>query len=217
MSRFLVRPHHRLAVPRVALLWAVAAAAVLAWYPHSPHLVHFASTSLANLATHPMASLVLSLVTTTHGWGEWVTWVGLAVVWAAIEFALGWRKALVTFVAGHVLATIGLAAVEAFAVWSHLAGHGLAHVTDDVGASYGFLALATAGLTLAIRHDRRWWLGAPAIAAISVIDVSGWTMVGHAMAISIGVVLGFELLMRRRAGAVAAAAVESAPLVPARV
>lgn len=170
-------------------VWVVLAAGLLVWNPRPTALVHFASTSLHNLHDHPLAAIVLSVFTLANGWGEWATWAGLSIVWVIVEIRLGWLRALVSFISGHVLATAGLALVQAIAVANHLAAVSLANVSDDVGASYGFVALAGAGLTHAVRRDRRWLVAAPALVALSVIDVTWWTMLGHAMAIGIGVAL----------------------------
>lgn len=179
---------HRL-IPRVTLGWAGLAAGLLVWNPHPTALVHYASTSLHNLADHPILAIVLSLFTLANGWREWGTWSLLSIVWVMVELRLGWARALLSFVSGHVLATLGLAIVEVTAVASHLATASVMTVTDDVGASYGFVALAGAGLTHAVRRDRRWWLAAPALVLISVVEVTWWTILGHAMAIGIGVCL----------------------------
>ncbi len=180
--------HHRL-IPRVTLVWAAVAAALLLWHPHLGGLVHLASTSLHNLAEHPVLSVCLSVFTLAHGWGEWATWVGLSVVWVFAEVNLGWRRSLAAFVAGHLVATLVVALLEATAVLSGLASVAIVGIPDDVGASYGFLALAGAGLAIGLRRSRWWLLATPALVTISVVDVNGWTIAGHAVAISIGAVV----------------------------
>ncbi|HEY5154377.1 MAG TPA: hypothetical protein VIJ47_06565, partial [Acidimicrobiales bacterium] len=179
---------HRL-IPRVTLAWAALAAGLLVWNPHPTALVHFASTSLHNLYDHPLLAIVLSVFTLANGWAEWATWTLLSIVWIAVELRLGWLRALTSFISGHVLATAALALVQALAIASHLATNSLSTVTNDVGASYGFVALAGAGLTYAVRRDRRWLVAAPVLVAISVIDVTWWTILGHAIAIAVGVTL----------------------------
>ncbi len=179
---------HRL-LPRVTLVWAALAAGLLIWNHRPVALVHFASTSLHNLSDHPLLAIVLSVFTLANGWEEWATWAALSIVWIAVEVRLGWARALVSFASGHVLATLGLALVESVAVASHLAGASVLSVADDVGASYGFVALGAAGLAHAVRRDRRWLAAAPALVLISVIDVTWWTILGHAMAIAIGVTM----------------------------
>jgi len=183
MSRLRAHLH----LPRVTLVWALLAAALLLWHPNPAGAVHFASTSLANLADHPMLAIGLSVFTLAQGWGEWATWVGLSVVWVLVERSLGWRRTLVSFAAGHVLATVGVALVEGLAVAAHLAGGSVVHAAGDVGASYGFLALAATGLTIAVRRDRRWLIATPLLPLMSVIDVGWWTILGHALAIGVGV------------------------------
>jgi len=177
--------HHRL-IPRVTLVWAAIAAALLLWHPDLGGLVHVASTSLHNLARHPVLSMVLSVFTLADGWGEWATWVGLSVVWVFAEVNLGWRRSLAAFIAGHLVATVAVAVIQAVAVLSGLASVAVVGISDDVGASYGFLALAGAGLSIGLRRSRWWLLATPALVAISVVDVSGWTIAGHAVAISVG-------------------------------
>ncbi|MGZ4680848.1 MAG: rhomboid-like protein [Acidimicrobiales bacterium] len=180
--------HHRL-IPRVTLVWAAVAAALLLWHPDLGGLVHVASTSLHNLAEHPVLSMCLSVFTLADGWGEWATWVGLSVVWVFAEVNLGWRRSLAAFVTGHLVATLAVALIEATAVLTGLASVTIVGIPDDVGASYGFLALAGAGLAIGLRRSRWWLLAAPALVAISVVDVNGWTIAGHAVAISVGAVL----------------------------
>jgi hypothetical protein len=180
-----LRSHRSL--PRVTLVWAALAAGLLVWNHHPTALMHFASTSLHNLDDHPLLAIVLSVFTLANGWWEWATWAALSIVWIAVEIRLGWARALASFVSGHVLATLGLALVQAVAVAGHLAAASVGGISDDVGASYGFVALAGAGLAHAVRRDRRWLLAAPALVAISVVAVPLQTILGHAMAIAVGI------------------------------
>jgi len=187
-------------VPRVTLGWAALAGLLLFCVPHRGALVHFASTSLANLASHPVISIALSVFVLANGWGEWVTWLALSVVWVLIEAGVGWRRALVVFVSGHVLATVGVAFVEAVVVLGLHTGSGLVHVHDDVGASYGFLALAGLGLANAVRRDRRWWLALPALVAATVVQVGPWTVLGHGLAVAVGASAALVLPERTPSG-----------------
>jgi hypothetical protein len=187
-------------VPRVFLAWALLAAALLLWHPAPARLVHMASTNLANLGRHPVLSIALSVFTLAHGWAEWATWVGLFVVWVLVERSLGWRRTLLAFVAGHVLATLGVAAIESFAVYGHLAGGELVHVAGDVGASYGFMAVAAAGIVVGVRADRRWLAAVPVVTAMSVIDVGWWTILGHGLAIGVGAATGLVTATRSGRG-----------------
>ena len=207
LLRSLPARHHL--VPRVTLVWAALAGLLLFCAPHRGALVHFASTSLANLASHPVMSIALSVFVLANGWGEWVTWLALSVVWVLIEAGVGWRRALVVFAAGHVLATVGVAFVEAVVVLGVHGGSGLVHIHDDVGASYGFLALAGMGLTTAVRHDRRWWLAAPALVAAIVVQVGPWTMLGHALAVALGA--SAALALPERANGAARSRITTSP------
>jgi hypothetical protein len=186
-SRLPRRGHRSRLVPRVTIAWAAFAALLLVASPHRGPLVHFASTSLTNLASHPLMAIGLSVFVLANGWGEWATWVALSVVWVLIEAGVGWRRALVVFLAGHVLATVGVAMAEAVAVLGAHGNAALARVHDDVGASYGFLALAGLGLATAIRRNRRWWLATPALVLAIVVQVGPWTVFGHALAVGVGV------------------------------
>ena len=193
-------------VPRVTLAWAALAALLLVWYPHRGPLVHFASTSLANLDSHPLWAIGLSVFVLAGGWGEWATWMALSVVWVLVEAGVGWRRALVVFLAGHVLATLGVALAQAVLVQFVHGNAALARVHDDVGASYGFLALAGLGLASAVSRDRRWWAATPALVLAVVLQVGPWTILGHALAVAVGVTAALVL----PAGEVALA--RSAPL-----
>ena len=183
------RPHHRL-IPRVTLVWAGLTAALLVLYPHRGPIVHFASTNLANLGDHPFGAIGLSMLVLANGWGEWATWLALSIVWILVEASVGWRRSLVVFVAGHVLATVAVALFESASVLSGDSGSALVHLRGDVGASYGFLALAGLGLATAVRRDRRWLLVVPALIAATVTDVGSWTILGHAIAVGVGVSAG---------------------------
>jgi len=192
-------PHHGHPiglVPRVTLAWAALAALLLVWYPHRGPLVHFASTSLANLASHPLWAIGLSVFVMANGWGEWATWVALSVVWVLIEAGVGWRRALLVFLAGHVLATVGVALTQALLVLGVHGNAALVRVHDDVGASYGFLALAGLGLAAAVSRDRRWWLATPFLVLASVLQVGPWTIFGHALAVGVGVTAALVLPAR---------------------
>ena len=204
------RGHRSRLVPRVTIAWAAFAALLLVWYPHRGPLVHFASTSLANLASHPFWAIGLSVFVLANGWGEWATWVALSVVWVLIEAGVGWRRALVVFLAGHVLATVGVAMAEAVVVLGGRGTAALALVHDDVGASYGFLALAGLGLVTAGQRDRRWWLATPLLALAAVVQVGPWTVVGHLLAIGVGV---SAALLLPAPGAAAPAALTTEPVL----
>lgn len=99
------------------------------------------STNLHQLAHVPVRVLVASAFW-TGGWRDlaWWTVLFLAIV-APVERRLGWRPTAATFAAGHIGATL----VVAVGLWSGVR-LGAVNPADvyarDVGASYGFFAIA---------------------------------------------------------------------------
>src|SRR5215469_16361180 len=113
-------------------------------------LVDWASTSVVNLADHPVSALILSAFVGESGLG-W--WLGLAAVGlAATGWVFGaWRTALLVFTA-HVVGTYLSEGVLAVRIASHLAPRSDLDIRD-VGPSY----VVIAGLAAAVAYGR--WAG----------------------------------------------------------
>src|SRR5262249_28663170 len=99
------------------------------------------STNLHQLGHVPVRVLVGSAFWTT-GWGELAEWIVLfSAVLAPVERRLGRRRTLLVFAAGHGGATPIVAAGLSIGVPLGAVDPSVAF-TRDVGASYGFFAVA---------------------------------------------------------------------------
>jgi membrane associated rhomboid family serine protease len=149
-------------------------------------LLFAVSTNLHQLADVPIRVLVASAFWTS-GWSDLaLTIVLFAAILAPVERRLGSRRMLLAFAAGHLGATLIVAA----GLWIgiHLGAVPQADVVArDVGVSYGFFAVAAlAGYLL----DRRYRIGYfAAIAGYLVAEAAlhhTFTDFGHLSALAIG-------------------------------
>lgn len=143
------------------------------------------STNLHQLFTSPMRVLVLSAFWTPNY--EFLVWAILfALVLAPAERWLGTRRWAVVFVAGHVLATLGVA----WALWLAIRhGYAAKHLENaiDVGVSYGFASVAA---VFSYRLPKLWrWVWAAALVAVTLAALlvgRTFTDAGHFLAVVIG-------------------------------
>src|SRR5262249_26719437 len=144
------------------------------------------STNLHQLAPVPLRVLVGSAFWTT-GWGELAEWLVLfSVVVAPVERRLGWRRTLLVFAAGHVGATLIVAAGLAIGVHVGAVDPSIAF-TRDVGVSYGFFAVAAlAGYLLAPRARICYLATVLAYVILAAAISRGFTDFGHLTAVAIG-------------------------------
>ena len=144
------------------------------------------STNLHQLTRDPVRVLIASAFWTS-GWWELALWTALfAAILAPVERRIGWRRTTLTFAAGHLGATL----VVATGLWIGIqlgARDPGDVVAQDVGASYGFFAVAAlAAYLLAPRYRIRY------LAAIVVYVVAAaalfhtFTDFGHLAAVAIG-------------------------------
>lgn len=144
------------------------------------------STNLHQLTRDPVRVLIASAFWTS-GWWELALWTALfAAILAPVERRIGWRRTTLTFATGHLAATL----VVATGLWIGIqlgARDPGDVVAQDVGASYGFFAVAAlAAYLLAPRYRIRY------LAAIVVYVVSAaalfhnFTDFGHLAAVAIG-------------------------------
>jgi len=155
-----------------------------------------ASTNLHQLARDPVRVLISSAFWLS-GTGSLLVWgVLLAVVLAPVERRIGsWRLAAV-FAIGHVGATL----LTAAGLWAALRLDAVEHRVvnaRDVGASYGFVAVAAA-LTYLLAPRLRLAYGALLLASLATVAGVSHTFTdfGHLLA----ALLGFACyrLVRRR-------------------
>jgi hypothetical protein len=161
--------------------------------PTAHRLLLEQSTNLDRLEHEPVRVLVASAFWLPQAW-ELVAWAVLfTLVMAPAERWLGSRRFVLAFAAGHVGATLGTAAVLWLAIhWQFVAAR-LGRV-QDVGASYGFFAVAAA-FTLHI--PRRLRLRATVVLWAAVVGgyfaTEGVSTLGHAFAVLIGYACALEL------------------------
>ena len=116
-----------------------------------------------------------------------LAWAALfTLVLAPAERFLGSRRWVLTFAAGHVGATLVTACVLWIAIHDRWVEARLGRV-QDVGASYGFLAVAAA-LTFALSGRRRiaYTVGLWAAVGGGALVTEGTTTIGHAASVLLG-------------------------------
>jgi len=177
-------------------------------------LLRASSTNLDHLAHEPLRVLVASALW-LQGFSI-VTWALLfVVVLAAVERALGTRRALAVFAAGHVGATLLVALGLWIGIRAGVLRPGL-DATIDVGVSYGFAAAAAAFTFLLPRRARPVY--AAALVGYLVFRlVAGHTYsdAGHLVALAIGYglwLMGFADPRRVRARTI----LDACPPAPSR-
>jgi len=144
-----------------------------------------ASTNLLQLRHHPLLVLVSSAFWTETG-GMWGFALIALIVFAPLEAWAGWWRWLVVFVAGHIGATLVVAAGLAIAIHINLIGTSVSR-SIDVGYSYGAWCSA-AFLVYRLPFARRLWaVGVlSAILIASIIGSGHYSTWGHLVAALIG-------------------------------
>ena len=143
------------------------------------------STNLRELSSHPVTVLVRSAMYVSPAELA-IWWVGFTLVVAPLEHRFGWQRVLTGYVAGHVIATVAVAWLQVWALRS------TAHVTPsrvlvDVGASYGFCALAALATYQGPLRRRLLWAGGIVVLLGTAVAVDlDWTSIGHAVAALVG-------------------------------
>jgi hypothetical protein len=165
-----------------------------------------ASTNLDNLTRDPVQVLVASAFWSDSTSFPWTVVAEFLLVLVAAERWLGSLRWTAAFIAGHVGATLIVAAGLSWAVQHELLPDTLAG-TVDVGTSYGFWAVAALLTYRFAGWQRVIW----AATVITILSVTAWqqhtfTDVGHLTAMAIG----FSLypLSRRPNARIAAADAE---------
>ena len=144
------------------------------------------STNLHQLANDPVRVIVASAFWTS-GWWELALWTALfAAILAPVERRVGWRRTTLTFAAGHLGATLIVAA----GLWIGIQ-LGVRDPADvvarDVGVSYGFFAVAAVAAYLLAPRYRIGYLAAIigyVVAAAALFHT--FTDFGHLTAVAIG-------------------------------
>jgi len=160
-------------------------------------LIRHASTNLHNLARGRVGTLIGSAFVVDAG--PLYLWLpGLVCLLLCAELIWGGRRLAVTFVAGHVGATLIVAAGLAAAVEFGWLSSSITRASD-VGMSYGAMAVVGV-LTSAI--PQRWrpgWLGFWfTAAAVVIVGGASFTDVGHVVALVLGIGVSRWFGERRR-------------------
>ena len=157
------------------------------------------STNLHQLARDPLRVLFASAFWLSSPYELLIWLVAFTLVVAPVERWLGIGRAAAVFFIGHVSATLLTAAGLWLAIRADLVESSVEHSTD-VGASYGFAAVAA---VLAYRlHGRLRALylgGAFLVVAIGFAVDHGFTTWGHLLALLVG--LACYPIVRSRTGA----------------
>lgn len=185
----------RLGRLRVTLIYAAVLATVaLALVDLGPAIqekvIRHASTNLHNLEHGRIGTLIGSAFVNEAG-PIYIWLPGLMALLALGELLWESRRLVVAFVAGHIGATLIVAAGLAAAIAGGLLSRSVADAAD-VGMSYGAVAVLGT-FTAAIPSTWRaawagWWLTV-AIAS-TVLSGGEFTNIGHAIALVIGMVIG---------------------------
>lgn len=188
----------RLGRVRVTLIYAAALAAVAVGVAHlrpqvQQSLMRHVSTNLHNLGEGKIGTLVSSAFVNEAG--PIYLWLpGLVALLALGELMWESRRMVVTFVVGHVGATLLVAAGIAAAVTAGWVSHSIVNATD-VGMSYGAVAVLGSFTAAIPRRWRAGWAGGWLAMAFGSAALSGWqfTNVGHAVALVLGIAVGARL------------------------
>jgi hypothetical protein len=160
-------------------------------------LLFAVSTNLHQLAHVPIRVLIASAFWTS-GWWELALWSALfTAIVAPVERRLGWRGLTMTFAAGHLGATLFVA--TGLWIGIQLGAVRRADVfARDVGASYGFFAVAAlAAYLLAPRYRTSYLAVTIGYVVARATFFHTFTDFGHLSAVAIG--LACYPLIRRKA------------------
>jgi hypothetical protein len=175
-----------LTVAYLTVLSATTAVLSLSSPARDAQLLLSFSTNLHELG-HVPVRVLLGTAFWTDGWGELAMWVALFVVIVApVERNVGWRRTLTVFAAGHLGATLVVAAGLSIALHFGTVAPSVVDA-EDVGASYAFFAVAAfAGYLLGPR-ERLVYFGVLGSYVVSTaIQSHTFTDFGHLTAIAIG-------------------------------
>jgi len=144
------------------------------------------STNLHHLTNDPLRVLFSSAFW-VGSFADWIAWVALFSIFVApVERWIGTGRTALIFLIGHVAATLITAAGLWVALRSDVVESSVVNARD-VGASYGFAAVAA---VLSYRFTGKWRLlyaaGLVAFAGVSLALNHNFTYWGHLLALAIG-------------------------------
>lgn len=161
-------------------------------------IVEHASTNLNNLLRGHLGTLFSSAFVLGDQASAILIIPLLVCVLALAERRLGSARLLRIFLAGHVGATVLVAVGLWVAVVAEWLPSSIAY-SEDVGVSYGAMALIGSFVTLLpARWRPTWTISWLAVAGASVVMGRTFTNVGHLLAVAIGLVVGAYLIRSGR-------------------
>jgi hypothetical protein len=181
----------RVTIAYAIVLTSIGATLLALGAPVQDHVVSHLSTNLHNLANGHLVTLIGSAFV-TEGSDIYAILPGLVCLLALAELIWCGRRLILTFVLGHVGATVMVAVGLAIAIAAGWLPIAVARASD-VGISYGAAAVLGA-LTAAI--PRRWqpgWIGWWLAVALVAASWSDFTAVGHMVALILGMGLSTRL------------------------
>jgi hypothetical protein len=170
--------------------------------PHTRRqLLHWSSTDVRHLTTHPARVLVASTL-----WLPSLHWLREAVLFslvlAPVERRIGSWETIGVFLSGHILATLATEVPVAWMIGHGYLPHRMAHVVD-VGVSYGFATMtgvlvcllggALRALALVLAE---WYVWYP------LLTHPDMTSAGHLISLHIGLAWYFWLRPRGVTGSI---------------
>lgn len=182
----------RITVAYASALFAIATLMVALGPQAQNRVVALWSTNLHNLAEGRLGTLLASAFVTGEG-QTYLLLPGLICLLALAELLWRGRRLIQVFLIGHVGATLIVAAGLAVAIAIGRVPIAVSHA-DDVGLSYGAVAvLGTLTAALPGRWRPSWTAGWLTVAAVVVVLGGGFTAVGHAVALLLGLALSLRL------------------------
>jgi hypothetical protein len=182
----------RVTVAYATALFVVASALTVLGPGVQERVIELLSTNLNNLGNGDIGTLAGSAFVTAEG-HTYLLLPGLVCLLALAELLWRSKRVLQAFVLGHIGATLVVAFGLAAAIdlgWLPLS---VANASD-VGLSYGAVAvLGTLTAAVPTRWRPAWLTGWLTVAAVMVASGAGFTAVGHAVALVLGVMLSTRL------------------------
>ncbi|APB01210.1 rhomboid-like protein [Nocardia seriolae] len=182
----------------VGLLTLITVALTMVSAKNETRIVLHASTNLHNLTKGRFGTLFSSAFLVGEGAATVFIIVPLlACLLALAERRFGAVKLVHTFFIGHVGATVLVAVGLWVAVRSHLMPNSITMV-EDVGVSYGTMAVVGALIAVLPAHRRFVWAASWLTLALGGVMVwHTFTNVGHFLALCLGLGVG-RLMIRRQ-------------------
>jgi hypothetical protein len=170
--------------------------------PHTARqLLHWSSTDVHHLTTHPVRVLVASAL-----WLPTLHWLQEAVLFslvlAPVERRIGSWETIGVFLSGHILATLATEVPVAWMIAHGYLPHRMAHQVD-VGVSYGFATMT--GVMVCLLG------GVLRLIALVLVEWDVWypllahpdmTVAGHLISLHIGLAWYFWLRPRGVTGTI---------------